>query len=236
MGPCFRLRDPRALVEDIRVLRGSHEVRSFFLIDHCFNSPLDHAKAVLAEIIRSRLDIAFATTIGPVTACYDDEFFRLFRRAGGTFAILDADSLSATMLERYRKPFAVEDVFSCARLAHRNGLPLVVSMLFGGPGENEQTVRETMSRLRELDFAHFMYAIGVRVLPGTSVCATALREGVVRDRRDLLMPTFYVSGDLDVEWARAYVSREASRLRRHDVRMLASRVRHVLRQHVWRGF
>lgn len=235
MGSCFRLRDPRAIVEDVRLLRRSHEVRSFFLIDHCFNSPLDHAKAVLAEIIRARLNIGFATTVGPVTGCYDDEFFRLFRRAGGTFAILDADSLSATMLERYRKPFTVDDVSSCARLARRNGLPIAVSMLFGGPGETEQTVRETMSQLRKLDFAHFMYAIGVRVLPGTAVYETALREGVVRDRRDLLMPTFYVSRELDVEWARAYVEREASQFPRRDLRMLASRVRHILRQYVWSG-
>jgi radical SAM superfamily enzyme YgiQ (UPF0313 family) len=170
-----------------------------------------------------------------VTGRYDDEFFRLFRRAGGTFAILDADSLSATMLERYRKPFTVDDVFACARLAHRNGVPIVVSMLFGGPGETEQTVRETMSQSRKLDFALFLYSIGVRVLPGTGVCEAAVREGVVRDRRDLLMPTFYVSSELDVEWARAYVKREARRLPRHDVRMLASRVRHMLRMHVWSG-
>ena len=235
MGSRFLLREPRAIVEDIQLLRRSHRVRSFFLIDHCFNSPLDHAKAVLAEIIRARLNIGFATTVGPVTGGYDDEFFRLFRRAGGTFAILDADSLSATMLERYRKPFTVDDVFACARLARRNGLPITVSMLFGGPGETERTVRETMSQLRKLDFALFLYAIGVRVLPGTGVCEAAVREGVIRDRRDLLMPTFYVSSELDIEWARAYVTREASRYPRHDVRMLASRVRHVLRQHVWRG-
>jgi radical SAM superfamily enzyme YgiQ (UPF0313 family) len=235
MGSHFRPRDPQAIIEDIRRLRRSHKVRSFFLIDHCFNSPLDHAKAVLAEIIRGRLNIGFATTVGPVTGCYDDEFFRLFRRAGGTFAILDADSLSATMLERYRKPFTVDDVSSCARLAHRNRLPIAVSMLFGGPGETEETVRETMSQLRKLDFAHFMYAIGVRVLPGTGVYEAALREGVVRDRRDLLMPTFYVSRELDIEWARAYVAREASQFPRRDLRMLASRVRHILRQHVWSG-
>jgi len=235
MGSRFLLRDPQAIIEDIQLLRRSHKVRSFFLIDHCFNSPLDHAKAVLAEIIRARLNVGFATTVGPVAGCYDDEFFRLFRRAGGTFAILDADSLSATMLERYRKPFTVDDVFACARLARRNGLPITVSMLFGGPGETEQTVRETMCQLRKLDFALFLYAIGVRVLPGTGVCETAVREGVVRDRRDLLMPTFYVSSELDVEWARAYVTREASRFPRRDVRMLASRVRHVLRKHVWRG-
>lgn len=235
MGSRFLLRDPQAIVEDLQLLRRSHKVRSFFLIDHCFNSPLDHAKAVLTEIIRARLNIGFATTVGPVTGCYDDEFFRLFRRAGGIFAILDADSLSTTMLERYRKPFTIDDVFACARLAHRNGLPIVVSMLFGGPGESEQTVRETMSQLRKLDFALFLYAIGVRVLPGTGVCETALREGLVRDRRDLLMPAFYVSSDLDIGWARAYVKQEASRYPRHDVRLLASRIRHVLRQHVWHG-
>jgi radical SAM superfamily enzyme YgiQ (UPF0313 family) len=147
MGRQFVLRDPLAVIDDLRALRRQHEVSSVFLVDHCFNSPLDHAKDLLSALIRAELDISFTASIGPVAGCYDEELFRLFRRAGGIFAVLDTDSLSPTMLSRYQKPFMLDDLIRCAGIARRHDLHFGVELLFGGPGETNETVRETIHGL-----------------------------------------------------------------------------------------
>jgi radical SAM superfamily enzyme YgiQ (UPF0313 family) len=235
MGRDFVLREPLAIIDDLRVLCRQHDVTSFFLVDHCFNSPLDHAKGLLAALIRARLDISVTASIGPVGGCYDDEFFGLFRQAGGIFLVLDTDSLSPTMLSRYHKPFQLDDVIRCAEMARRHDVHFGVEMLFGGPGETYGTVRETIRGLERLDFSRLSYNIGVRILPDTPLCATALAEGVIQEPRELLFPKFYLSPELDLVWARRYIAQAAKRYARRHLRLLPFRFRNLLRRRVWHG-
>ena len=55
----------------------------------------------------------------------------------------------------------------------------------------------------------FMYGIGIRIYPDTGLFETALREGLVAGREELLFPTFYVSKELDVAWAKRFIDRRA---------------------------
>jgi radical SAM superfamily enzyme YgiQ (UPF0313 family) len=235
MGRHFVLRDPLAVVDDLRELRDRHEVSSVFLVDHCFNSPLEHAKCVLSALIRAELDISFTASVGPIAGCYDEEFFRLFHRAGGIFLVLDADSLSPTMLDRYQKPFALDDVIQCAEIVRRHDVHFGLELLFGGPGETNQTVRESIRQLDRLDFSRLNCSIGVRILPDTALCTTALAEGEIRDPRELLFPKFYVSQELDLNWARSYIAQAVKQYERRKWRLLPFRLRNLLRRRVWHG-
>jgi radical SAM superfamily enzyme YgiQ (UPF0313 family) len=236
MGRQFVLREPQAVIDDLAMLRHRHDVTSFFLVDHCFNSPLDHAKNLLCTLIRAELDISLTASIGPIAGSYDEELFGLFRRAGGIFLVLDTDSLSPTMLSRYQKPFQSEDVIRCAAMARRHDLHFGVELLFGGPGETYQTVRESVLGLEHLDFSRLGYNIGVRVLPDTPLCATALAEGVIHEPRELLYPKFYLSPELDLAWARRYIAQAAKRYERRRLRLLPFRMKNLLRRRVWHGF
>jgi radical SAM superfamily enzyme YgiQ (UPF0313 family) len=186
-------------------------------------------------LIRAELDISFTASIAPIAGCYEEELFRLFRRAGGIFVVLDTDSLSPTMLSRYQKPFALDDVLRCAGMARRHDVHFGVEMLFGGPGETYGTVRETILGLERLDFSRLNYNIGVRILPDTPLCTTALAEGVIQEPRELLFPKFYLSQELDLTWAKRYVAQAAKQYERRHLRLLPFRLRNLLRQRVWHG-
>ena len=56
------------------------------------------------------------------------------------------------MLQQYRKPFKVEDVRRWSKMAIKAGVRFGLQLLFGGPGECEMTVNETLALLPELDF------------------------------------------------------------------------------------
>jgi radical SAM superfamily enzyme YgiQ (UPF0313 family) len=228
MGRCFVLREPSAIVEDVRILRREHGITNFFLIDHCFNSPLAHAKAVLRELIRANLRVSLVASFSPIPGCYDDELFALFREAGGFFVVMDAESLSPAMLARYRKPFAVDDVYRCGHLARQHGVHFGAVMLFGGPGETERTIRETVDGLERLDFSLFQYNIGVRILPDTALYATAVAEGLVSSPSELLFPTFYLSKEMDLEWAKQYLAQAERKYQRRRWRLLPFFARNLL--------
>ena len=228
MGRRFVLREPSAIVKDFRILRREHGITNFFLIDHCFNSPLEHAKAVLKELIRANLGVSLVASIGPIPGCYDDELFALFREAGGFFVVMDAESLSPVMLARYQKPFNVDDVYRCGRVARQHGVHFGAEMLFGGPGETDRTVRETVDGLERLDFSMFHYNIGVRILPDTALYATAVAEGIVGSPTELMFPTFYLSKEMDLEWAKRHLAHAERKHLPRRLRLLPFFARNLL--------
>jgi radical SAM superfamily enzyme YgiQ (UPF0313 family) len=126
---------------------------------------MDFAKELFRALVRERLVIHFTANLEPARGCYDDELFELFRRAGGLFALLGCESLSDTMLQSYRKPFTVDDALQWSKAAKKAGLRFGLQLLFGGPGECEATVKETLKILPAIDFSVFMFGMGVRVYP-----------------------------------------------------------------------
>jgi len=65
--------------------------------------------------------------------------------------------------------------------------------LLGGPGENSETLEETLEEAEKLDRAVFFFFCGVRIYPGTAIHDVALREGQIDGISSLLEPTFYQS-------------------------------------------
>jgi radical SAM superfamily enzyme YgiQ (UPF0313 family) len=203
-GSNFTYRDPSEIVEEIKALKGSG-ISGITLVDACFNVPIGYAKDTLSAIAAARLSIRIHTAFVPVRGHYDDELFELYKAAGGVVISLGTETFSEKMLMSYGKPFTVDDVRACAGLCDKHGVPFMIHALFGGPGENSDTIKESMEVLREIHCSEFVYNIGVRLLPGTTLFEIAKKEGVLKDESELFYPRFYVSKDLNVEWANEYI-------------------------------
>lgn len=210
-GNEFKFREPDEIINDIKTIRDTHHIRTFWLVDSCFNSPLNKTKLLLKEIIKADLKINFTVPINPIKGEYDEEFFDLYKRAGGILTVLSADSLSAKMLKNYCKHYTVEDIFNCGNLANKYKIPFLMGLLIGGPGENEETVKESMRLLPEIKFAQFHYGIGIRILPNTGVYEAAIKEKIITGPDDLFFPKFYVSKELDVKWAQNYLDKNVKK-------------------------
>ncbi|OGL19960.1 MAG: hypothetical protein A3F92_00240 [Candidatus Rokubacteria bacterium RIFCSPLOWO2_12_FULL_71_22] len=223
-------RDAKEIVEEMRGLVRSRGIREFFLVDPCFNTT-STAKDVLEEIIRADLRVTFCTEMVPATGTYDDELFRLHKRAGGLFFLMGGDSLSATMLENYRKPCDLDDIHACADLADKHGVRFGQSLLFGGPGENERTLKETLGRVARIPFSVPLAEIGIRIMPNTELFETARREGVVGSASELLDAKFYVSRDLDLTWARKAIRETLHRYSYRRLKMLPVAFKSFLSRH-----
>ncbi len=219
-GGSFRRRAPEDVVGEIKALKEAHGINVITLTDACFNVPLDYAKEVLGAIVRSDLKVYLNTTIVPVRGRFDDELLELYKKAGGIMVSLGAESFSGKMLESYRKPFALDDALACARLLDKHRMPFMVQALFGGPGEDASTVKETVDALRDVPYARFTYTMGIRLLPGTGLYETARKEGLVNGPSELFTPKFYFSKDLDARWAESYLKKRLPRYSYRRLRML----------------
>lgn len=124
------------------------------------------------------------------------------------------------MLKSYHKPFTAGDVLDCARLLGKHRMPFMVQALFGGPGEDASTIKESMDALREVPYARFTYTMGIRLLPGTGLYETARQEGLVKEPSELFTPKFYISKGLDVQWADDYIRKTMRRYSYRNLRML----------------
>ena len=75
--------------------------------------------------------------------------------------------------------------------------------MLGGPGETEETVRETLrfaeTEIRPQDAAFF--TIGIRIYPGTELEAIARKQGTLAvPPAKMLTPVFYTSPEVDPRW------------------------------------
>lgn len=226
-GGELRPRNVDDIVGEVRALK-AQGVRIVTLTDACFNTPVGYAKDILHAIIRSGVKVYLNTTIVPVAGHFDDELMELFRKAGGICASLGAETFSKKMLLSYNKPFTLDDVLACAGLFDRHRIPFMAQALFGGPGEDASTIRESLDMLRNIHYARFTYTMGIRLLPGTRLFDTAKSEGIVKDASELFRPMFYISRDLDVSWAERQIKRTMLRYSYRNLKMLPVRARCAL--------
>lgn len=77
-------------------------------------------------------------------------------------------------------------------------IPYTIHILFGGPGETDESVTQALNVLDEVapDETIF-FALGLRVFSGTPLERTASKEGRIPPGHNMLDPTCYLSPALD---------------------------------------
>jgi radical SAM superfamily enzyme YgiQ (UPF0313 family) len=192
-----RLRDPKLVVDEMQSVVEEHAIRRFFFTDGVFNFPPEHALAICQELKERKLDVRWVAGVNPVAV--SRELVTAIKEAGCRYLALGIDSASEKMLQSYRKGFDKEDIIEVARLLTEAEIRFDYSVLFGGPGENMDTVRETIDFLQGVPQSVFFRA-GIRIFKGTDLERQAREDGLLRDNHDMLSSTYYLSQDLGEEF------------------------------------
>lgn len=208
-GPLFAPREPERIVEDLRRDARDHQLNRYpySFIDVCFNEPPRWAKLVLEAIARSGLRIRFRALLAP-TATIDRELVGLLRRAGCLMVSCLLGSADDRVLAASRRPFCARDALAAFEIFEDFKLPYVPQLVFGGPGETQQTVEASLRFLDRIDPLAVQLDYGLRVYAGAALRDVAIAEGVIAADTDLIQPVFYLSPMIDRQQL-------AARLRRH---------------------
>ena len=212
-GRKLRLFDPEGVALEWRALIEAG-AKFLFVTDSVFNSHVSHNLAIADALERSGLTTPWGAFFAPLKPPRD--YYQRLRRAGLTHAEFGTESLSPSMLKNYRKPFTVEHALAAHAAARAAGIHVAHYIMLGGPGETPATVEETLDRCDGMSDAALFFFCGVRIYPGTTVHAQAVREGQVDTHDDLLAPRFYTSSAVSVETIEEMVTARAKG-RRHWV-------------------
>jgi radical SAM superfamily enzyme YgiQ (UPF0313 family) len=134
----------------------------------------------------------------------DRELIELMREAGCAAISLGCDSCSERMLKVLRKGFTKEQLRSTAELLEELQVNYILGLLIGAPGENRQTVEESVEFLSRRSPMMVDFCLGIRLMPHTPLLEIAVREGVVSADDPLMEPKFYVSPQIEA-WIEDYL-------------------------------
>ena len=197
----YVLGDVDAVVEALREAVASTGMRSIEFVDSTFNSPPRYTVALCEAIARADLGLDLgASGITPRFATI--EVLEAMRDAGFRSIWCSPDTAAPATIASYGKGFSASELHRMAESAERLGFTVMWSFLFGGPGETDDTVAETLRFAREqIPPDHpVMLTSRMRIYPGTRLESIAREEGWPATVLDPRTPgQFYLSPAVEAE-------------------------------------
>ena len=147
--PKYRTRDPIDVVDEIEMLVSKYGVKE--IMDDSGSFPVGAWLTTFCnEMIRrglpKKVRIDCNMRFGRLT--FDD--YRLMRRAGFQFVLFGVESANQDTLDRFCKCLKVEDVLTGCEAAHRAGLNVHVTFMFGHAWEGPREIANTVALARKL--------------------------------------------------------------------------------------
>lgn len=190
-GREVRLRNIEEVIEEIRQLVQEQGMDYIYFVDDIFNYPPAYAEALCRHMVRSQLKVRWSAFVNP--GFLTEGLLKWMEEAGCAGVEFGTDSGSPRMLRNYGKSFTVREVRLASQLCSTLGVNHCHYLLFGGPGENEETLGETFHLMDQIDPTAVIAMLGVRIYPGTGLERLSLSQGIIQRDTPLLHPSFYIS-------------------------------------------
>jgi anaerobic magnesium-protoporphyrin IX monomethyl ester cyclase len=176
-GPKVRSHSPEYFVEQMRLLykRG---VNFFYVSDDTFTLRSD-AVLRICELIRSKnLKVEWAA-ISRVDRV-DSRVLTAMRKAGCIQISYGVESGSPQIRKIMRKNVSNEQVERAFRLTTEHGILARAYIIYGSPGETDQTIEESVQLLRRIKPCVCLFHV-MSVFPGTELYARCLQEARITE-------------------------------------------------------
>lgn len=180
-GKRLRQRPIEQVVDEMQSGRDRFAVRDFFLWADTFTADPRYVRAFCREVIRRGLDVAW--TCNSRVDTVDRDLLLLMKEAGLWMISFGIESGNEGILQSTGKKITVGQSIEAVRAAHELGIKTAGHFILGLPGENEETMKQTLQLALDLplDIAQFYAAAP---FPGTALHGLADREGWLRSSRE----------------------------------------------------
>jgi radical SAM superfamily enzyme YgiQ (UPF0313 family) len=207
-GRIFRFREQEAVIDDLERLQTMYNVDTVFFTDSVFNDPENNYLELTEKMILSGLKIRWAGYFRPKGIGFRE--LEHLRRSGLYAMEVGTDAGCDETLASLKKGFHYEDVLEVNRACIKAEIPSAHFFIFGGPGETEKTLKESLKNIGRLDRSVVFAYSGARILPGTGLYSRAVKEGILSEKAPLLRPVYYFSPQIDVETMNRTIEKEST--------------------------
>ncbi len=172
-GANMRCFDPASLGRMARELQDAG-AKFIYITDSSFNADVNHSLAVADAFAKNHVSIPWGGFFTPRHV--PEDYYQRLADRGLTHVEFGTDALSDTTLQTYHKPFKLRQVLENHRMANDARLFVAHYLIIGGPGENEDTLRETLDNADKLDKTVIFFFFRMRIYPGTELYDIARAE------------------------------------------------------------
>ncbi len=147
----YRIRDPKAVVDEIEDLVNNHGVGFFILADE---EPTIHRKKFIAfceELIARGLPakVQWGINTRVTDILRDEQLLPMFRRAGLVHVSLGTEAAAQLKLDRFNKETTIEQNRRAIRLLREAGIVTEAQFIVGLENETAETLEETYRMARD---------------------------------------------------------------------------------------
>jgi len=160
------------------------------VVDSVMNAVPALARAFAEELIRRQLPVRWSGYFIPKNVTPED--VALWKAAGLDGVEFGVDTLCPELMASWGKGFQRPDVRQAVRACNDASVPCSLYLIFGGPGETQETLEQTVTEAQSYRQAVIFAFVGMRVYPRTQLQKLAGLESA-----NLLEPKFYIAPALD---------------------------------------
>jgi radical SAM superfamily enzyme YgiQ (UPF0313 family) len=173
-GKNFRKRSPELVIEEIGRINKQYNIMHFFIADDTLTLHREHILKICELLIKEKMGITFE---GSTRAnLVDEETISRLREAGMVRISFGLESVDENVRKLMRKEIPLESYLTANRLTNKYGIETLNPCIIGLPGETKETIKKTLSFLRdarEVKQANLSIAVPY---PGTELYEIAKKE------------------------------------------------------------
>jgi anaerobic magnesium-protoporphyrin IX monomethyl ester cyclase len=173
-GRVFRARSPENVVDEIEQAVKEYHVDEIYFDDDCLTL-IKERLLKICELIKKR-DIEVKWICQSRVDTVDEEMLKEMKEAGCHYVEFGVESGSQEMLKAMKKGIRLDSARKAFELCKKIGLKTQAFFLFGLPGENDETFRETVEFAKELDPDSAQFALAIPH-PGTELYQVCTEKG-----------------------------------------------------------
>ncbi len=172
-----RFHSPKWFVDEIESLV-KKGITNFFVSDDTFTMDKNRVIKVCREIISRKIEITWVA-ISRVDFI-DEEILFYMRKAGCTQISFGVESGSALIRKALGKPIKKEKIVKTFHMTCSYGILPRAYFIYGSPGENEKTIKESIDLILEIKPLSVIFYILV-VFPGTALYKNLCTKKILSD-------------------------------------------------------
>ncbi len=177
----WKPRSAESVIEELRYLKQNYNIKTVTFFDEAFTINKKRVEKITRAIIDERLDIKWYCNSR--VDLIDMDILKKMKQAGCRAVCMGIESGSQKVLVEANKRITVERAAESIKMIKDAGLKAYCSFIFGLPGENRATVKETIEFIKRTLPTGLEFNIATPY-PGTKLYNIALEKGWITEQID----------------------------------------------------
>ena len=177
-GNKIRFRSAKNVVDEIELLNKKYSRAFFIFSDDTFTADKQRVIGICKEIIDRKLQIVWDCRSR--VNFIDEERLEWMKNAGCVSISYGIESGSEKILKNIKKFTTKEQIIDAAKLTRKYGLFMNFFLIVGSPGEDDETIKETIDLIKETKPLAIQPSI-MEITPGTKIYQDSLDKRYIKE-------------------------------------------------------